>query len=477
MKLQMELKMPKNSYAPSFRRALLALGALGAFAASALSGSAASSIQDLGGTGATIGIDNLFGNSGSSFKRLDNDSGQQIYHRPYIGPYEENYTEVAIRWADGTEIGLGAPSGNNSTAVGITSDGWVFGNSDRGFVWKPDEPNGKTSDAGATSIGSFGGSYSYINDFNEQGQAVGHSGGGSAHESSQAFVWTYGVGMAQIFFEENWGRSSAGAINNSGLVAGVMQNSVPGPGYSVVETIHLFRWTDDGEGSMAEDLGLLASVTIDSSSLFRYVTAVKGITESGAIVGIRQSEGNVLGNPFIWTEGGGIQDMEMKRENILLNSITALDGDRIYGTVLDMARVSLLPEDLLFILEGGGEYQPTEEEMIRFYVTLAVGYIWTEEEGVRYLDELFADRLLTAEQLQEGTIAGWVTVLATGGSSDEQMTGYGYWWDGETQTISERHISLSLSAAVPEPAAWAALTGLAALLAWAAMRRSRDAHG
>ncbi|MDR1281994.1 MAG: hypothetical protein LBK99_14425, partial [Opitutaceae bacterium] len=102
MKLQMKLKMPKTGHghvktghAPSFRRrTLFVLGALGAFAASALSGSAASSIQDLGGTGATIGIDNLFGHSGSSFKRLDNDSGQQIYHRPYIGPYEENYTEV-----------------------------------------------------------------------------------------------------------------------------------------------------------------------------------------------------------------------------------------------------------------------------------------------------------------------------------------------------------------------------------------------
>jgi hypothetical protein len=54
------------------------------------------------------------------------------------------------------------------------------------------------------------------------------------------------------------------------------------------------------------------------------------------------------------------------------------------------------------------------------------------------------------------------------------MLSNAYWWDGETKTVSMRLTFLTVSA-VPEPAGYAALAGLA-LLAWTALRRSRGAR-
>ncbi|MDR1281605.1 MAG: hypothetical protein LBK99_12375 [Opitutaceae bacterium] len=214
-------------------------------------------------------------------------------------------------------------------------------------------------------------------------------------------------------------------------------------------SVYLFRWTDTGgaEGT-TENLGLLYSFyNPDQQSESRTPDPVFAITESGSIIGRRPTyrPGEIYPSGysfFIWRDdGAGIQDILPGLEGNFLG----MTGDRFYGS-----------------------------EQVHDENGALVGvrtFIWTEGEGeVRYMDDLFADQLLTADQLQDGTISGWLTVYAVSGGSDEQMQGYGIWWDGKTQTMSVRFISLSTASAIPEPATWALLAGLA-LLARAVLRR------
>ncbi|EIP97356.1 HAF family repeat protein [Opitutaceae bacterium TAV1] len=447
---------PTRTGLRALARGLLALGA---FAAAALPGSAASLIQDIAEVNDVP---------------YSNDSGQMAYTRWYGG--DENPYQEAFLWDSvGGGFGLGTLGGSYSMAYGINNNGWVVGESADGsnvynygkaFVWIPDNPNGTTSSAGMTSLGTLrpgdnnASSYAYA--INDNGQVVGSTSTADSAYSRQAFVWTEAAGMQQIV--TGWDTSEARVINSSGQVAGTMSNSAYGSGDGVAST-HLFLWTDDAGGGTTRDLGLLFSDE-DPSDNVSYYGDVMGITESGLIVGTRNtttttyipgedgSGGDYFheydDSAFIWKEGEGIQDFLLPGTD---GQIFGVSGDRVYGIFFDESRN---PELAAFL--NARDYS----DMVG-----ATGFVWTEEAGFRYLDDLFADQLLTAEQLQEGTTAGWLMVFGISGSSDEQMAGVGFWWDGDT--VSQRGMLMSVSA-VPEPAGYAALAGLA-LLAWAALRR------
>jgi hypothetical protein len=103
-------------------------------------------------------------------------------------------------------------------------------------------------------------------------------------------------------------------------------------------------------------------------------------------------------------------------------------------------------------------------------------FLWTAEGGMKDLNTLFADKLLSWAQLEGGTnTSGWYMLAgATGINAHGEIIGYGYYWDGE-QMFSGQPFALLLPVAVPEPGTWATLAGLA-LLAWVVARRYHDAR-
>ncbi|MDR1281606.1 MAG: hypothetical protein LBK99_12380 [Opitutaceae bacterium] len=187
--IQLQPKQTRAGARPSVRALLRGLLVPGAFAAAVFSESAASSIQVIGGD---------FSNIVSIARRPNNDSGQWVYTRL---SENGNGTEATL-WVPGTdEIGLGTLDGQStSMALGITSDGQVFGNAgNQAFVWKPDIPNGTSSTAGMTALGTLrpdNTGNSQVFAMNDNGQAVGAAI--SDFSITEAFVWTEAGGMRQI---------------------------------------------------------------------------------------------------------------------------------------------------------------------------------------------------------------------------------------------------------------------------------------
>ncbi|MDR1280179.1 MAG: PEP-CTERM sorting domain-containing protein [Opitutaceae bacterium] len=471
MKLQMQSQQaPQQTRTGArtlLRTFLRGLFALGAFAAAALSGSAASPVEE---------IDDL--TRDDILYHSSNDLGQQAYTRWYAGGPSSSSDGLRdfILWDNGKEYILGTYSGNSSSQLSISNDGRIFSNYlnssivgiDTGtFVWTPDVPNGTTSTGGFISLDSIVGSddvpaySSSIRIVTDYGLVIGHART-NYNNGSHAYVWAPEKGPQFIVSTSDWSGSTFGGVNSSGQVVGTM-----GTGNIGYDNRHAFLWTEDGG---TKDLGLIADESVYS------LTDVAGITESGLIVGNRGiyiSREVYEYHAFIWkNEKDGIQDLlpGMKAH------ISGVYGDQVVGTIFDESHNPALNAFLNEHTNKGG-YHLT-------WLVGEAGFIWTEEAGLRYVDELFADQLLTAQQLQEGTTSGWLAISPDGYyasdyaaySDDGRLLGYGYWWDAENQNIIEgRYVLLTVPLAVPEPATCAALAGLA-LLAWAAMRRYRDAH-
>ena len=220
----------------------------------------------------------------------------------------------AYQWQGGVMTDLGAlPGGASSAAFWINSNGLIAGDSQNGeldpvipdlpelraVIWK----NGKIHD-----LGTLGGSSSFSQAVNDQGQVTGLALNTVPDPFSfyyqylycipfqicppnatqtRAFVWDERHGMQDI---GTLGGPDAfpSLINNHGQIAGFSYTdsiTQPTTGYP---TLHPFLW-EKGKGMI--DLGSLGGTNTGS---------VNGLNERGEVVGGALLAGDVINHPFLW---------------------------------------------------------------------------------------------------------------------------------------------------------------------------------
>jgi hypothetical protein len=86
--------------------------------------------------------------------------------------------------------------------------------------------------------------------------------------------------------------------------------------------------------------------------------------------------------------------------------IYSINGDQVYGGLWDESRNPVLAA---FLRDHTDEWGNDLDGVVG-----KTDFIWTEEAGFRYLDELFEDQLLTPAQLQDGTVSGWLLFMIDG---------------------------------------------------------------
>lgn len=209
-----------------------------------------------------------------------NNSGQVVGY---------NYFGAAFLYQNGQMIDLGGLGGTPDThPADINDRGQVVGTAStpdgtgHAFLYQ---------DGHMTDLGTLGGAWSSASGINNSGQVVGTSyipGNGAFH----AFLYTPDSGMQDIGTLPGFTGSQATGINNSGQVVGAA--------YTSDGTGHVFLYQD---GHMT-DLGTLGGT---SSSAW-------GINDSGQVVGTHfvpgsADQGNCCILAFLYTPGGGIQDL------------------------------------------------------------------------------------------------------------------------------------------------------------------------
>jgi probable HAF family extracellular repeat protein len=220
----------------------------------------------------------------------------------------------AYAWRNGTKSDLGTlPGGASSAAFWINSHGWITGNSQigetdplipglpelRAVVWK----GGQIRD-----LGTLGGSSSFSQAINDQGQVTGLALNDvpdlfsffyqylyclpfnicpANATQTRGFVWDEEGGMRDI---GTLGGPDAfpSLINNRGQIAGFSYtDSAPQP-TTGFPTLHPFLWeTEKG----MKDLGGLGGTSTAS---------VNGLNERGEVVGGSYLPGDQIIQPFLW---------------------------------------------------------------------------------------------------------------------------------------------------------------------------------
>ena len=226
----------------------------------------------------------------------------------------ECFVTHAFQWRDGVTADLGAlPGGGSSAAFWINSSGWITGNSENGetdpvipglpevraVLWK----SGHIRD-----LGTLGGSTSFSQAINDQGQITGLTLNDVSDPFSyyyqflfclpfqicpanatetRGFVWDEKDGMRDI---GTLGGPDAfpSLINRRGQVAGFSYvNSVPNP-TTGLPTYHPFLW-EKGKGM--KDLGSFGGTQTAS---------VNGLNDRGEVVGGLLLPGDQINHPFLW---------------------------------------------------------------------------------------------------------------------------------------------------------------------------------
>ncbi len=214
----------------------------------------------------------------------------------------------AVEWRNGKLIDLGTIPGSpgaGSAVTSIAADGLISGISENGHI----DPltgapvihgviwiNGKVVDLGTLR----GGTFSWANNVNDFGQAVGFSNNAVTDENSleelvtetRAFLWQGGV-MKDL---GTLGGSDATAlfINDRGQVVGqsYTQDSVPPDSphcAGTALTVHSFMWQ---HGSM-QDLGTLGGSC----------SCVYGLNIRGQAVGQSTTKNDAQDHPYLWQRG------------------------------------------------------------------------------------------------------------------------------------------------------------------------------
>jgi len=220
----------------------------------------------------------------------------------------------AYAWQNGVMSDLGTlPGGASSAAFWINSNGLIAGDSQNGefdpvipglpelraVIWK----NGKIRD-----LGTLGGSSSFSQAVNDQGQVTGLALNDVPDPFSfyyqylyclpfqicppnatqaRAFVWDGEHGMQDI---GTLGGPDAfpSLINNHGQIAGFSYtDSIPQP-TTGFPTLHPFLW-EKGKGMT--DLGSLGGTNTAS---------VNGLNERGEVIGGSLLPGDLINHPFLW---------------------------------------------------------------------------------------------------------------------------------------------------------------------------------
>ena len=211
-------------------------------------------------------------------------------------------------------IGMERISERNSIGFDINNAGVIVGGlTDGGFVRAPDGQttilvNSRTEglneagqiagtrnfraalhtpENGFVDLGTLGGPQSSAIKINESGQVVGWSQLlGKSGLTGHAFLYTPGVGMADLGVADGFDASSALGMNDLGHVVGVMVGTCCYP--------HAFLWTP--EGGM-QDLGD-----------FGYESYAWAINNRGWIVG-DATNGAFVGTAFVYRPGHGMVDL------------------------------------------------------------------------------------------------------------------------------------------------------------------------
>jgi probable HAF family extracellular repeat protein len=339
------------------------------------------------------------------------------------------YTEYFILWSeDAGMVDFGA-SGNNSYAKSINNSGqiaWADYASPGGTrLWTPGTPNGTTGTTRQLSANHSPTDNPGARFLNNNGQVI-------LSDATTVSLWTpggaEGAGTTRILE----GMYRANGLNDSGMVVGQSTS------YQAA------IWTD----------GEVTAINVNGS----YNNAL-AVNSNGQVLVRSYVDGSY--KSWVWTAGGEPIDIGN------LGGSNPNGADTTAYDINDAGQVVGYSTGAEYTVEVFPEYTWTESQR---------AFLWTAEGGMKALNTLFADELLTWDDLVNGTTtSGWYMLAeATGINAHGEIVGRGFYWDGE-QMLSGQAFALLLPVAVPEPATWAALAGLA-LLVWVAARRYRDAR-
>jgi len=290
-----------------------------------------------------------------------------------------------------------------------------------------------------------GGGIAYASGMNDSGQVVGTAG-------DHAFAWSGGM-MTEIVNPVGSGNVFPVAINNSGQIAGSV---------STYMGTTLFKTTGGGTTILPADGNNDAGVG--------------AINDSGQVAGWSHDSESATTRATVWDDAGAASFIPTPNPsgNAYANGINN-DGVVVGSFINDFYTEHAFIWDGTTLIDIGelveSPFQSSVAHDINAHgqvVGVAYGAFLYMDGVVYNLEDLAAGFLV-----EEGTTSGFVALSVAYDINDlGQIAGSGTYYDSVTDMTYDMAFLLSLSA-VPEPAATAALAGLAALGAVALCRRRR----
>src|SRR3954469_23342798 len=286
--------------------------------------------------------------------------------------------------ASGAMTDLGTLGGTQSFGNGLNTNGQVAGESyttgnaaTRAFLWKPTTPGGASGTM--YNLGTLGGTNSYAYGINATGQVTGASDK-TGDSKTHAFLWKPSTpnGTSGTMF--NLGslggtESNGGAINASGQVSGSSLTNGDA-------AYHAFLWkptTPNGTSGAMYDLGTLGGTESFAGA----------INTSGQIAGFSYPTGNAAYHAYLWTR-------------------TTLNGTT--GTMQDLATLGGL-NSYSYNIGAAGQVIGASEVQITSNHTHA--FLYTSGSGMADLNRLI------------DPISGWELLDAADINDAGQITGQG----------------------------------------------------
>ncbi len=341
-----------------------------------------------------------------------------------------------------TMIDPGGSQSSRASAINASGQTLVEDGNGNLFLWSAGTSTQVTTNLGAGSIFSpFSGA------LNDSGQVLGYVEDG---EDYRYFIWSSGGGTTEVtpgsfIWEVN-------GLNNAGQVVGLLSG----------EPDHGFVWSSGGG-------------TTQLASPHGNTTYANAINNSGQVAG-RTTDENFNTVAVRWAPDGSVSDTLV----LGMGYVAAInDAGVVAGGLVDSETFT----ETAYFWDGETmttvDALPGDDEGVSANAINTFGDIVGTSEGAGERAYLYTDgdmydlNALVAGFLVEngGDTAGFVTLWNAFGINDAgQIVGQGLYYDGFGSTYSAAFFLDSL-AAVPEPSAVAALTGLGALGIAACRRR------